>query len=194
MKFEKTVLVLFIIGLLFRFLNWEGSSFILVISLFTLSICYFPLGFIFLKDRKTKTNNIPSSILTGFVFSIATAGVLFKLVYWPGAIFLLVVGLPASLLTLIITRAKQNRSSENLKQYYSLLFKRSVIFTVMAFLLLLIPTSALIKIHFRKDPEMARLTILRHENPGNTKYRQQLRDYVHAKDSVWAINNRPDRK
>jgi hypothetical protein len=141
MKTEKIAFFVFISGLLLKILHLPGSGIILILSLMTLGIIYFPTSFYFFSDKSIKNQNLALSIISGLFFSLIPIGILFKILKWPGEgkLYLLIgsVTLPILLLVIILLR---NKSSENLKVYFRNMIIRTVILTILTVVFYLLPT------------------------------------------------------
>lgn len=138
MKTEKVLSILFIISLIFKLLSWPGSSALMLLSLTLLALCYFPFGFYFFSDKNFKNQNIGVSIIFGWFLSIAIIGIEFKLMHWPGANAMLIIGsLTAGILTIIAYKMYE-KASEELKNYYKKLLLRASILGVFSLISLLI--------------------------------------------------------
>lgn len=183
MKTEKSFTVVFLIGLIFKFLHFPGGAVLLIISLTIIAMLYFPMAFYFFSDRELKRQNLALSIVSGFFLSLVPIGIMFKLQYWPGAQLNLLIGTFSALIILAITYFLKSKSSDDLKTYYKNLFLRTTVLLTLGIILCLTPTSTLLKIQYHDDSELARLKIQSYTNPDNQEFREQLDDYLQKKDS-----------
>ena len=140
MKTEKIAFIVFIVGLLLKILHLHGSGLILIFSLVTLGIIYFPTAFYFFCDKSIKNQNFALSIISGFFFSLIPIGILFNVLKWPGEgkLYLLIgaVTLPVIFIVTILLR---NKSSENLKVYYKNMIIRIILLTFLTVIFYILP-------------------------------------------------------
>jgi glucose uptake protein GlcU len=140
MKTEKIAFIVFIAGFLLKILHLPGSGLVLIFSLMTLGIIYFPTCFYFFCDKSIKNQNLALSIISGLFFSLIPIGILFKLLKWPGEGKLyLLIGAVTLPVIFIITILLKNKSSENLKVYYKNMIMRIVILTVLTVVFYILP-------------------------------------------------------
>lgn len=85
--------LLILAGAIFKFNHWPGASIMMVTGVFFLTILFLPLLFI-LKFKSTAESNRSILLSTiAFVSAIAiSSGVLFRIMHWPGARMLTVIG------------------------------------------------------------------------------------------------------
>lgn len=123
---EKIGLLLFIIGLIFKFLHYPGAPILMIISIIILIIFYF---------INLLKKNIHSNIIIGLTSTLWLIFILFKIQYWSYATIPLFLGLPLTTYA-IISIVK--------KKYYS---KFQVVFLgviiIFCSLLLITPTHKL---------------------------------------------------
>jgi hypothetical protein len=178
MKTEKILCSIALIALVMKFFHIPFSGPLLVISLGILSLLYFFGGFYFLNENK-KNNSL--AIIAGILLSYAPIGILFKIMYWPGAQPMLIVGIFPCITFLIILIIKKANTNEDQKVYLRNLLIRTSIVSSLSILLLFTSTATLIKIQHHDDPEMARLKTQSFENPENEEYRKLYDDYRNKK-------------
>ena len=137
MRTEKVLYVIILLGLLLKLFVIPGGSTFIVFGTLFLSIIYFPLGFYFLTSNFNEKSTTTFSILSGFVLSTLLMGELFKLMYWPGAIFLLIVGVLSCSPIAIISYIRFSQPHE-IKQvtFYRNMFVRVTLFIIFGLLLL----------------------------------------------------------
>lgn len=85
--------LLILAGAIFKFNHWPGASIMMVTGVFFLTVLFLPLLFI-LKFKSTAESNRSILLSTiAFVSAIAiSSGVLFRIMHWPGARILTVIG------------------------------------------------------------------------------------------------------
>lgn len=186
MRTEKVIACLVILGLLFKFvLHLPGASVILIISLLSLSGLYFPLAFYFFSDKEIKNQNLALSIISGMFWAVIPIGILFKLMYWPGASIQLLIGVAPAPILLGIVYFLKNKASTELATYYKNMLLRAWVLTILGWVVYLTSTATFINIQYGKDPELARLKTLSYTNPDNEEYAKQLESYEAKKDSIY---------
>ena len=185
MRTEKGLAITFLIGILFKLMHWPGASLILVLSLSTLAIIYFPGAFYFFCDKVIKKSNLALSIISGLLLSIIPIGILFKLQYWPGAGLYLLIGSVAAPIILILTLVLKSKAADELKTYYKNMTLRAVVLAAFSLILYLTPTATLVHLQYREDPEMARLKAQFYTHPENEEYRKQHDEYLMKRDSIY---------
>lgn len=133
MKTEKIFTFLTLLGLLLKYINVPGGNILLVLSLLILSLLYFPFGFYFLSDKNIKTNTV-TSIIFGWLLSIAFIGILFKIMHWPGAIVMAIFGTFLSIPLVIYSYLKFQKSNSEDLNYFKKLLIRSIILSIISML------------------------------------------------------------
>lgn len=85
--------MLILIGSFFKFQHWPGANVMIVVGVFFLATLFLPLLFI-LKFKSTEENN--RSIVLSFIGFISSllicVGILFRILHWPGARFMIIIG------------------------------------------------------------------------------------------------------
>jgi hypothetical protein len=85
--------VIFLLGILFRVMHWPGAGIALTVGLFMLGIIFMP-ALIFARISDDKGEGKRAAYLVGlFAGLFYMAGFLFKLMHWPGAGLIILVGL-----------------------------------------------------------------------------------------------------
>lgn len=183
MKTEKTLAGIFLIALTLRLLNASGGTLLLILSLLTISMLYFWVGFYFFSDKTIKQQNLSFSIVGGIFLAFVPIGLLFKILFWPGALTTLGFGLIATLVLLIICITTMNKKEE-LKKYYNNYLMRLSFWFIIGVIFYITPPSTLIKIQYREDPEFVRLKTKVIENPDNLEYFNEWENYQQKSDSI----------
>lgn len=187
MRTEFGLAIAFIFAMVLKFFHIPGGSIILVLSMLTLGIVYFPFAFYFMRDKTSKLQNIPLSMVSGMVFSIAITGLLFKIQHYPGGAIMSSLSFVLIIPILIVCIVLFKKSSEELKRYYRNMLIRSSIIALFTTVFFFVSGATIVKIQYRDDPEYARLLIQYSSNPENDIYRKQLDDYKTRKDSLYLM-------
>lgn len=190
MRTEKTLTIIFLVGLIFKLLHWPEAGIILVISLSTIAMLYFPGAFYFFCDKVIKRQNLALSIVSGLFLSLIPLGILFKIMYWPGGHLYLLIGTVTAPIILIVVYFLKSKTTDDLATYYKNMFVRTTVLTVLTISFYLIPTATLLKIQYWDDQELARLKTLHYTNPDNEEYKRLHDEYLQKRDSLnFGINN-----
>ena len=180
---------IFIFGLLLFFLTYPGGHLAIIIGLLLLSILYsffsfailngIPLRKIFKKEsyQDIKALRIIGTILVGFCLSNGIFGILFKLMSWPGATFMLMIGSFGLLLSGIIILIKQMNQKSSLN---SIILIRVAIIGSLAGILLFIPKSTLNSIRYGDNhPEYIEALKALEEDPENRELQNRVEQEYH---------------
>ncbi len=185
MKTEKGIIIASLVSIILKLMNWPFGGIFLTMSLSTLAIMYFPMGFLTLRNAASDKQNTAMSLSAGLVMCIALIGMLFKFQIWPGSGVMLLVGSVGTFLVLARVFSLKNNAEEDMKAYYQGLFSRLSIIGLLGLFLYLIPSSAIIKVRYRnEDPEVLRLKIQMLENPDNEAFRMEHDAYMMKLDSI----------
>ena len=83
-----------LIGLMFKIMHWPGATAILITGNLSLSVCLLAILYGLLTNKTTFPRMTYSRILFGVVGGMLLAsGIFFKIMHWPGANILLVIGM-----------------------------------------------------------------------------------------------------
>ena len=83
-----------LIGLMFKIMHWPGATAILVAGNLSLSVCLLAILYGLLTNKTALPRITFSRILFGIVGGMLLAsGIFFKIMHWPGASILLVLGM-----------------------------------------------------------------------------------------------------
>lgn len=192
MRVEKVLAIAVLVGIFLKFMRWPGSGIVLIISLSTLAMLYCPGSFYFFSDKKIKRSNLPLSVISGFFLSIIPIAILFKLQFWPGAMFYLTVGTISALAIFGVVLFLRFTAGDDLKTYYKNMTIRTGALLAVSALVYFTSNATLLAIQYRDDPEMARLKTLHYSNPENEEYRRQHDAYVKKQDSLFFQKGQAD--
>jgi len=79
---------IFIIGLLFKFMYWPGAGTLLVTSLGAISIALLEYAI-----HNRKSNSLTQNLIYPLLGVVYVMGMLFKIMYWPGANIMLIISI-----------------------------------------------------------------------------------------------------
>jgi hypothetical protein len=204
MRTEKTLTLLFCFGLILRFGPIIGlnvnlhefnslpvAAFSLLLPSFVLSLLYFFGAFYFFCDKEIKKQNLPLSIISGFLLAFIPIGIVMKVVFQEAvAQPLLLMGCITTPIIFIITYAFYVKSLKDLHVYYRTLLIRTGVLGILAILFYFIPIETLIKIRHRKNSQVvieARIKLAK--NPDNKKYEQEYHQ-LHTLDSLQQLQRK----
>lgn len=183
MKTEKVFGAILLTGLTFRFMHWPFAGPLLVVGIGILGILYLAGSFYFFSDETIKRQNLVLSIISGFFLMNACNGILFKLMFWPFSGPLLMIAATTVPVLLIITFVLRSTAATELMTYYNNMIIRLSIISFIATVLFFTPTTTLVKIIHRDDPERVRLQTRSMMNPENEEYSKEFNDYLDQKHS-----------
>lgn len=187
MRTERVLTFTALIGLIIKFLHYPGGAELMITSLSSLSIIYFPCAFYFFSEKKIANQNIALTIPSGLIFSMILIGVLFKLQFWPGPVlFNLVIGMIVTpviiIFTYILRKRAGNTANDELKLYYKRMMRRSIIMFCLAALFFFTPSQTILLAEYR-DPQLAHLKALYYSSHDSAD-KKNLEEYIHDQDSI----------
>ena len=112
------------VGVVLKVFHFEGANLTLLLSLFLLSVWYFPLGFYSYSVNGLKKQPLALSIIGGMMLSSLVLAVLFAGLYWEGGIQMLLFGLPGSA-GVLLAAFLLKKNQEEYDRYYRNLFIRT---------------------------------------------------------------------
>lgn len=177
---EKTIIVITIIGLLFRLMHWPGGGPLLVVALSAAGCFYMFFSWGVMRDRETKTGKLAVTIPVGFGLAVACVGIMFKLQLWPGSqdnLIIAAIVLLVACITCAIAYSRKRENDKGMAGYYKAVLNRAAPFLLAASVMLFVPTSSIIRFYYGEDEERTRLLINLYEDPGNVEHRRALEDY-----------------
>lgn len=184
-KTELILGTLAIIGLLLKVFMIVGADILLTISLTALAFYYFLFGFTAIHGipfrkafRKDSYQGISAlaiigSIALGWSLSIVLLGILFKLLFLPGGLTQLSLGLACLLLVFLVVILKY---FTNRKEYLKKALLRTLIGLALGTLLWVTPNNRLVDLLFFTNPEYAETFKEYLENPENEELAKKLED------------------
>jgi glucan phosphoethanolaminetransferase (alkaline phosphatase superfamily) len=184
-KTELTLILLAVIALIMKLMYLPGSLILIVLSLSSVSLFYFYLGFAFfngigfkkiLKKESYKvisTQRIIGGIGTGFALSISAIGILFKIQSYPGASIQLLVGLFGLGIVLIFSLIKMRKSTNN---YYSKILKRVASFGAICVFFIAIPSKTWLNLNYPNNPEYVQAILEAEANPDDQESQDKVKE------------------
>lgn len=170
---EYFTFLVFIFGFYFYMMLWPGGTIMILTSLMSLSCLYFFLGFSFLNNIRLRnilkkesysdlsTLRIIGAIVAGVNLSVLLIGLLFRLMRWPGATFMLFVTFLPSLIILGVAIIKQINTSQ---RSYLKVITRTGFFLAFAAVLYFQPM-VLQKIRYKDYPKLIKAMEEYDKNP-----------------------------
>lgn len=159
---EKILGLTFLAGLVMKFMLVPGAGIIITLSLLSIAIMYYFLGFalfneipgraIFKKEsyKGTSVLRIIGAIGAGMGISMICNGILFKLQDWPSALSSLEYGLILTSIVLVISIVKFFKTRSN---FYVMIFKRIAVIGILGLILFFTPALTIVKFQFRNHPD-----------------------------------------
>jgi hypothetical protein len=184
-KAEKILLSIAVLGLVMKLLYLPAAGTILVLSISSLIMFYFYLGFAFFNNllvrealRKESYKNISTkrvigAIVVGLTLGTCLVPILFKIQSWPAAKFQVFTGLTAAVLVILISLIKYQKSKD---KYYSTILKRVVVFGALALSLLVIPSKTWLSWNFPNNPEYVNAVLEAEASPNNLELRSKVEE------------------
>lgn len=180
---EKILGLTFLAGLIMKFTFIPGAGIVITVSILSMSIMYYFLGFalfneiplraIFKKDsyKEKSSRRIIGAIGVGLGISMICNGVLFKLQDWPSGLSSLGLGLVLTSIILVIAIVNFFKTRSN---YYILIFKRIAVIGIIGLILYFTPALAIVKFQFRNHPDYIKIYEQCANNPKDEMLRQKL--------------------
>lgn len=182
-KLEKVLGLSIIISLFLKFQLIPYSGILLTLSLMTLALIYYPLGFAFFNEVRLRSVfkkesykgitalRIIGAIGIGIGLSILCIGILFKLQHWGYSDINLMFGLIVTFIALIIVLIRLLKVKDN---FYTKILKRIMIMGGLGLILLFTPELSIIKIQFRNHPDYITMYEAYLKNPDNEEIQTKL--------------------
>ncbi|WP_320018999.1 hypothetical protein [Labilibaculum manganireducens] len=182
-KLEKIVGLLAIVSVILKFLLIPYSGISLSLSILTLAVLYYPLGFAFFNRIQLRqilkkesyngksTLKIIGAVGVGLALSILCIGILFKLQHYPFSLTILKAGMfLASIASLIvIVQLLKTKNS-----FYKKILNRVSIIGGISLLLLFVSDLNIVKIQYRNHPEYIKAYEAYLKNPDNEEIQKKL--------------------
>lgn len=177
---EKICLVLAFVALIMKFNVIPGGSALFLFSILTLAMICFYFSFLIFNSIKLRRIFKKESykgisglrlayvIIAGFSISALLIGIVFKIMYWPGAAINLIACISASLVVLILAVIKYFYKKEDFYRRMIVRFAPSIVIGVF---LLLLSRADLVKFQYRNYPQYAKAFLEREEDPTNEEKR-----------------------
>lgn len=198
-RVEKAFVIIFSVSLIYKYFQGIGSSLFLIMAINLLAILYFYFSFalfnelsfkqIFNKNKYTSLvkKRLAISILTGIAISVSLIGILFKLQNYPGADFIMLIGL-ALTMTLTIFTLYKNYKTEG--DFYFKILARVGLASLLLISLFKIPERTLLEWQYPDSPEYIDAVIKSRDDPRNDSLRELKKaEYLKLNDRIEKENN-----
>lgn len=135
---EKVLVGLTMLGLVVKLLHWPGGAMLIILGLGILAMFY-PIAAYFLFSpvkyaqlegfavNKTSPGRVVLSLGTGLCLPVGVIGLLFKMMHWPGAAVMLLIGLVTIVPIAIVSLVRYAGDKED---FYKQIAIRTVIVAV----------------------------------------------------------------
>lgn len=182
-KTERILLIIAFFAILLKFMLINGSGLLTVLSLMSLAVIYYLLGFAFfnsirLKDIFKKQSYNGISVLRiigtiGFGFSISTViiGILFILQSWNGGSVNLITGLAILLICTVVAIIRWTKTKSG---SYNLIFSRAAIIGFFGLLFLITPKMTVFEILHRNHPAYVEAVRNLNNDPNNEELQAEV--------------------
>lgn len=190
---EKILGVLFLIGIILNLAVIPGGSTLTILAGGVLAMIYPLIGFFVINDLKInqllkggfkniKPLHIVGAIFTGMAMSMLLIVLMFKLMMWPGASFMVIVGVFSSLSIIVIAGIKYALSKS---VYYRHVLIRLIPLSVLV-LLLFTFSSTIREIKYGDAPEYLKAIEAAEADPSNEALQQKVVEERMKMESVAA--------
>jgi hypothetical protein len=178
-QLERILAIVVVIAIAMKVLLIAGGGVLLVISLSTLSLFYYFLGFayfneisfsdIFKKEayKGIRAIRIIGSIGLGWSLSALLMGVLFRFQSYPGGRVMIFQGIFFLLICLIVAAVRNSKAESG---RYTKIFNRIAIVGIFGLIISLIPSIKFIEVFHRDQPAYVEALRKFNEDPTNKEY------------------------
>lgn len=178
MKIESSFLIIFILAVISKFFQLQGSGIFLVATLFMIAFIYFLFAFYLFCDKIIVQQNLSYSIISGILLSAVPIGILYKLMYWYDWKFYLSIGAGVAILVLALSLYLKSKTPPHLLNYYRNMVMRTAILSTITLILYFTPITVFMNF------ELSRLTSLKYKNPTQIEYQKKIDDLSLRIDSI----------
>lgn len=119
---EKIIILLIAIVIFCRIIDFVGSSLLSVFFLPTIGLFYLLGSWYYLKDFKNKQQNLYLSVISGFIYSYAILGMLYKIQYWNSGNNILIYSCIINFIYLIVLVFVVNKNRYKMLLLYRLIY------------------------------------------------------------------------
>lgn len=182
-KTENILGLTLLAGLIMKFTFMPGVGLIITISVLSIAIMYYFLGFaLFNQIQLSKIFNrdsykgisklrILGAVGAGIGLSMICNGVLFKVQNWPSGLSSLDLGLGLTSIVFLISVYKFIKTRS---RFYILIFKRTAVIGILGLILFFTPDLSIIKLQFRNYPDYINAYEQFANNPKDVTLKQKL--------------------
>ena len=171
---ERMLVIMALIGAVMLVSLVTGGATLLIVSLGSLSVLYFFGGYFQpeLTGQSVSVMGILLKILSGVVMSILVIGALFKLMFWNGAGFMLVVGVLCTMGVAVAARLLTKPGHD-----LSGVFRRGSLLVTAGLLAHFVDATTLFGLFHRNEPVLVTKFTAMTEHPGDSLYRADYSNY-----------------
>ncbi|HCW06493.1 MAG TPA: hypothetical protein DGG95_03900 [Cytophagales bacterium] len=185
---ERIILLVFFLAILLKAGLFRGTRASLEISTLLLSMLYFYFGFalfngigfraMFKKSSYAgvSVGKISGAIALGLALSSVLIGILFKLMFWPGANEMIMIGGTGLLIILLVASVVMVIKKKSLDSFYKGIFLRGSVALIFALVFFFTSQKSLIRFFHRDNPTFAELMIKAMGNPQDEELQRQLEE------------------
>lgn len=177
-KAELIIASTIILGVTLHLMNIPGGAIFTTTFSLVLSFLYCPLGVFLFNNvklsrigKKESYNGLNvfkqvSFVLVGVGLQVLVLGILFKVMFWPGANIMSVMGLVTIVPVFIISVIAFINGP---RKFFSKIVKRVIVYSGLAMLLAFMPKYLFLDIKYREYPEFAAALKAYNEDPDNAE-------------------------
>ena len=116
--------ILMLAGCMFKVMHWPGANVMIMVSVLTFCFGFLPMAL--MSSYKSQIDSKYNSLhfVAYVVFTVCMMSVLFKIMHWPGASILLLIGLPLPFVVFlpIYLKATKDEKKEGNKDFLGMMF------------------------------------------------------------------------
>jgi hypothetical protein len=181
-KVEWVLIIISMCAIIMRIFHIPGGAGLFVMSMSALALYYFGTTAVVYSGSKPKTGFLIIATISGLTLCQIVLGMLFKLMFWPGGIMILLYSSFVALILLLVILNKRRKSEDTeQKSAFKSMAIRLLIFGVLAITIRYIPYDSLIRFFYRQDPVLSNLMIEEIKNPDNDSIHKALDEYREGK-------------
>lgn len=103
---------LMFVGAMCKVMHWPGAGVLLTLSVVVFSFCFLPFALYNAYQNSSPKRYKPLYIVSYIVFAIVFIGALFKIMHWPGANWLMIIGIPLPMVLFLPVYLIQTRKDK----------------------------------------------------------------------------------
>tara|TARA_R110002050_G_C8961107_1_gene514325 strand:- start:6163 stop:6777 length:615 start_codon:yes stop_codon:yes gene_type:complete len=179
---ELVCIIVALIAVILRLFHYPGGGPLIVLSLSLLSLLYFYGGILLFLDipikkiansgtfKELPTLRIVGAGLTGATLSVMVIGLLFKWQSYPGSFSMMIIGLGSMAVITVLSFWKWKKSAH---PFYIDILKRVVVYSLIGWVLLGIPTRMWLNFKFPDNPQLVEALVALDKDRSNPELQEE---------------------